>query len=170
MSSAAWQIRQASPSNWRSDAAIDNLFVSDVIPKPAPSELTPKSVLVRIRAASINARDMLVISRDPFYTHNTIPNLTPCADGAGEVEAVGEGSKWKIGEKVMITPGAWEDGDVVPDDFKGKGSGSVQGTLRQDAVLVSRNCTGSMFKIGSDWPCIVTGRLTSDFCPLPLVF
>jgi hypothetical protein len=39
---------------------------------------------------------------------------------------------------VMITPGAWEDGDVVPDDFKGKGSGSVQGTLRQYAVLVSR--------------------------------
>ena len=111
MSSAAWQIHAPSPQSWRSPAALSHLQLRDV-PKPSPSSIPPKSVLVRIRAAAINARDMMVVAHDSVYELNHKEGLTPCADGAGEVEAVGEGSVWKVGEKVVLNPNDWIDGYV----------------------------------------------------------
>jgi NADPH:quinone reductase-like Zn-dependent oxidoreductase len=136
---SAWQIRHARPSDWRSLEALDNLHLDNKVTKPSPSDLEPNSVLVRVRAASINARDMMVIAHDPFYPYKTKPGLTPCADGAGEIEAVGPGSKWKVGDRVIISPGSWDKKDDIPTlgEFEGKGAGNVQGTLRQYAVLVA---------------------------------
>lgn len=62
-------------------------------------------------------------------------------DGAGEIVATGQNSIWKIGDRVVITPTGWdsEEAEGVPslEASRGKGAGSVEGVLRQFAVLVS---------------------------------
>lgn len=45
-----------------------------------------------MRAAAINARDVMVIAHDPIYGPAAVDRLVPCADGSGEVEAVGDRS------------------------------------------------------------------------------
>jgi len=106
--SSAWQIRSSPAKSWRSKEALENLYLNTSVPKPsvipAGSVLVSHSIFlggnmgiiwiqVRIRAVAINARDVMVIAHDPVYPVNNIEGLTPCADGAGEIEAVGEGSK-----------------------------------------------------------------------------
>jgi hypothetical protein len=75
---------------------------------------------------------------DPIYPIPNILNLTPCADGAGEVVATGPGSIWKAGDRVMMHPMGWIDEEDLPDlvGMKGKGAGNVHGTLRQFGVYV----------------------------------
>src|SRR5262249_25951210 len=58
----------------------------DDLPRPTPG---PGQVLVKIRAASLNYRDLLVI-RGAYNKHLKLPAI-PLSDGAGEVEAVGAG-------------------------------------------------------------------------------
>ncbi|OCL05177.1 NAD(P)-binding protein [Glonium stellatum] len=90
-----------------------------------------------MRAAALNARDMMVIAHDPIYPGDHIEDLVPCADGAGEVEEVGEGSKWKVGDRVLVHVNSWiEDTEemlTVPE-VQAKGSDKYHGTLRQYAV------------------------------------
>lgn len=132
---SAWQIRAADPVDWRTTAGLANLHLVHDIPKPKPS---PGSALVRIHAASLNARDMMVIAHHPIYPIKTAPDLTPCADGAGVVEAVGSGSTFSVGDKVLIVPTTWGPGEPVPTlkESRGLGAGDVEGTLREYAVLV----------------------------------
>jgi NADPH:quinone reductase-like Zn-dependent oxidoreductase len=59
-------------------------------------------VLVRIRAVSLNRRDLGV--RDLSYPVNGADHFTPLSDGAGDVVAVGEGvTAWRAGDRVMST-------------------------------------------------------------------
>jgi NADPH:quinone reductase-like Zn-dependent oxidoreductase/pimeloyl-ACP methyl ester carboxylesterase len=59
-------------------------------------------VLVRIRAVSLNRRDLGV--RDLSYPVNGADHFTPLSDGAGDVVAVGEGvTDWRPGDRVMST-------------------------------------------------------------------
>ncbi|KAF2871697.1 hypothetical protein BDV95DRAFT_443003, partial [Massariosphaeria phaeospora] len=99
-------------------------------------------VLVRIKAAALNARDLMVISRDSAsYPGPHAPDLVPCADGAGIVEAVGEGSKWKEGERVIVSPASWLTGGYASEQlleleqFNSKGAGESQGTLGEYLVV-----------------------------------
>lgn len=70
-----------------------NLVEQDV-PKPKPGQ-----VLIRVRATSINYRDLMVVT-GAFNPHLGFP-FTPLSDGAGEVVAVGEGvTRVKVGERV----------------------------------------------------------------------
>jgi NADPH:quinone reductase-like Zn-dependent oxidoreductase len=67
-------------------------------PEPRPEE-----VLVRLRAVSLNFRDLAIVDgkyiRGPL-THDTIP----LSDGAGEVEAVGAGvTRFASGDRVVAT-------------------------------------------------------------------
>ncbi|HXU99647.1 MAG TPA: NAD(P)-dependent alcohol dehydrogenase [Caulobacteraceae bacterium] len=63
-------------------------------PKPGPSE-----VLVRMRAVSLNYRDLLMVGG--VYGRATPDPMTPFSDGCGVVEAVGEGvSRVKVGDRV----------------------------------------------------------------------
>lgn len=101
-------------------------------PQPQPG---PGEVLVRLRAASLNYRDLLVVKG--LYSRNPPPNLIPGSDGAGEVVAVGEGvTRCKPGDRVVanLMP-AWIEGE--PDETKAKSAlgAAVDGVLREYMVM-----------------------------------
>jgi hypothetical protein len=54
----------------------------------------------------------MVVAHDPIYPITTIPNLSPCSDGAGVVFSVGERSKWAGREEervVLCSNIGWKD-------------------------------------------------------------
>ena len=131
----AYQIRPISSSHDEYNPAILSNISIQSIPKPRPG---PKSALVRLRAASLNFRDLLIIADSPNYPVLQEPGLTPCSDGAGEIEAVGQDSIWHVGDRVILQPNqSWYDGEDV-SDFKMEkalGGASMQGTLQQYRVV-----------------------------------
>ena len=63
-------------------------------PVPSPGE---RDVLVRIRAVSLNYRDLLTV-KGGYGSRQKLP-LIPLSDGAGVVEAVGSGvTQFKAGD------------------------------------------------------------------------
>ena len=131
----AYQIHPNSSSHDEYDTSIlSNLSIRSV-PKPQPG---PGSALVRLRAASVNFRDLLVIAGSPNYPVPPAPGLSPCSDAAGEIEGIGTDSKWHVGDKVILDPNhGWDDsedaGDFVFD--KSLGGANTQGTLQQYRVI-----------------------------------
>ena len=118
-----------------SPTIFQNLSVKEVpIPEPGSG-----SVLVRIRAAALNFRDLLCVANSPLYPVPTIAGLVPCSDGAGEIVKAGSGSQWQdmIGAAVIVVPqGDWLDGDVsVLRADKILGAGDNDGTLSQYMVV-----------------------------------
>jgi NADPH:quinone reductase-like Zn-dependent oxidoreductase len=101
-------------------------------PQPGPVE-----VLVRMRAASLNFRDLLIVADSPNYPVHATTGLVPCSDGAGDVAAIGEGSQWNVGDRVILAQNhAWLNGGQ--ENFvleKALGGGSMQGVLSQYRVV-----------------------------------
>jgi len=116
-----------------SPTLLQNLVLTTV-PKPTPG---PHSVLVRIRAASLNYRDLLVLACSPSYPAETVSGIVPGLDGAGEIVSVGTDSKWNVGDSVVLVPNRdWEDGDVYGTRVGNSlGCGAVDGTLSQYVVV-----------------------------------
>jgi NADPH:quinone reductase-like Zn-dependent oxidoreductase len=130
----AWEIHpNITGASWRSSTALANLELRDV----AKPTVEPGTALVRIRAVALNPRDLMIIARDPVYPTTAVPGLSPCGDGAGVVEEVGEGSVWKVGDRVVLTLNSWMSGwDGAGFDMNSTlGGGDVPGTLRQYAVV-----------------------------------
>jgi NADPH:quinone reductase-like Zn-dependent oxidoreductase len=99
-------------------------------PKPGPRE-----ILVRVRAASLNKRDLLILRGT--YPLKAVPDVIPLSDGAGEVVAVGPGvTRFAVGDRVAGTyfPN-WLDGRITPDRFDQPGA-----TL--DGMLTEYTCLG----------------------------
>src|SRR5215469_2386378 len=93
---------------------LDSVSVADrPDPRPGPGE-----VLIRVRACSLNYRDLLVLKG--LYNKKLPLPMVPLSDGAGDVAAVGEGvSRIKVGDRVAgcFMP-TWIDGD--PTEAKAK--------------------------------------------------
>ena len=69
-------------------------------PKPEPG---PKEVLVRVRAASLNFRDIAIV-RGKYIGGAVTRNTVALSDGAGEVADVGEGvTQFVPGDRVVAT-------------------------------------------------------------------
>jgi NADPH:quinone reductase-like Zn-dependent oxidoreductase len=137
-----YQIHGQTQYPWDEPASfLKNLRLATV---PKPTSIPARHALIHIRAAALNSRDNRVLAHDPVYPGPHVQDIVPCADGAGEVESVGEGSAWKIGDRVIINPNSmfgWEYGSQEPlpgyVESQGKGAVDVQGTMREYAVLVS---------------------------------
>ena len=74
-------------------------------PDPQPGA---REVLIRVRAVSLNYRDLLTVRRGGGG--NLPPPFVPCSDGAGEIVAVGaEVQQWKPGDRVagIFFPNGW---------------------------------------------------------------
>lgn len=75
------------------------LTLHDDIPKPKLSTAT--EVMVKIRAVSLNARDLQIATDQYPAPHAIKDNLVPVSDAAGEiVEVGGEVAGWKVGDRV----------------------------------------------------------------------
>jgi NADPH:quinone reductase-like Zn-dependent oxidoreductase len=110
---------------------IDALRVEE-LPTPEPGR---GEVLVRVRAASLNYRDLLVIRGQ--YARNLPVPLIPLSDGAGDVVEVGPGAtRVKPGDRVAAAfmPG-WIDGDVTNAAAKTALGAENQGMLTEYKVL-----------------------------------
>ena len=116
----------------RVPGAEDGLVLNRDRPIPGPG---PGEILVRMRAASLNYRDLLV--RQGRYRGALQPNLVPLSDGAGEVVAVGAGvTAFEPGGRVA---GAffprWPAGAPSAEATASALGGSAPGVLAEYAVL-----------------------------------
>ncbi|MDE0256246.1 MAG: alcohol dehydrogenase catalytic domain-containing protein, partial [Rhodospirillaceae bacterium] len=68
------------------DWGLDNIRLAER-PDPVPG---PGEIVVRMQAVSINYRDTVMVNRGYGRRSGELP-LVPLSDGAGTVEAVGEG-------------------------------------------------------------------------------
>lgn len=100
--------------------------------EPAPG---PGQVAIRVRAVSLNFRDLLVIRG--LYSKKVPNPLTVCSDCAGEVAAVGEGvTRVRPGDRVCgIFMPAWIDGDVDESKARSALGAFAQGVLSTTAIF-----------------------------------
>lgn len=110
---------------------LDNLGFEDR-PPPAPG---PGQVLVRVRAASLNYRDLL-IAKGQYNPKLRLPRV-PGSDGAGEVAAVGPGvTDWKPGDRVIgCFMQNWTGGPITDDAARSALGGDRDGVLAEFVVL-----------------------------------
>ncbi|MDQ6676224.1 MAG: NAD(P)-dependent alcohol dehydrogenase [Acidobacteriota bacterium] len=92
-------------------------------------------VLVRMRAASLNYRDLAVARGD--YGRGVPSPVIPLSDGAGEVVALGQGvSRWKVGERVAgIFMQGWLAGRIDEGKAKTALGGAIDGMLAEYRAL-----------------------------------
>ena len=110
---------------------IDNLSISDR-PVPEPGE---NEVLVKFRAASLNYRDLMMVTGK--YNPKLKTPLIPFSDGAGDVVDVGSGvSLWKEGDRVMpIFMQGWIDGGITYEKARTALGGDSDGVLAEYGVF-----------------------------------
>lgn len=121
----AWQIV--------SDRGIDGLELNQAeVRAPGPGEVS-----VRMRANSINFRDLMTI-QDPVSRKLPYPRV-PNSCGAGEITAVGPGVKgFKAGDRVASCFfQRWTDGPCSADAMASALGGAVDGVLAEEAVLAA---------------------------------
>ena len=109
---------------------IDSLALRER-PVPVPAD---KQVLVRLSAASINYRDLLLVKGQ--LSKRTLP-LIPLSDGAGQVVATGERvSRFKVGDRVApIFFQTWLEGEITPQKFSSALGGARDGVLAEYVAL-----------------------------------
>jgi NADPH:quinone reductase-like Zn-dependent oxidoreductase len=104
----------------------------DDLPEP---EAAPGRVVVKVRAASLNYRDLLVIKG--AYSRNLPLPLIPLSDGAGEVAEVGPGvTRFKPGDRVAgCFFSRWDGGQIDDRASKSALGGAVDGMLAERVAL-----------------------------------
>lgn len=113
---------------------IDSLTLVDCpTPEPGPGQL-----LVALKAASLNYRDLLIA--DGMYPGGGAGGIVPLSDGAGEVVAIGEGcSRFKVGDRVAgIFMQSWARGEIVDADLASALGGAVDGMLAEYRLFDER--------------------------------
>jgi NADPH:quinone reductase-like Zn-dependent oxidoreductase len=100
-------------------------------PKPQPTQ-----ILVRIRAAALNYRDLLVV-RGHYMGGKIAADTIPLSDGAGEVVAMGSAvTRFRIGELVAGTFfRGWIDGKPPRGPLVALGAPPADGVLAEFAVF-----------------------------------
>jgi NADPH:quinone reductase-like Zn-dependent oxidoreductase len=95
----------------------------------------PRAVRVRIRAAALNYRDLMVLNG--WYPVSTKDPLVPGSDGAGDVTEIGsEVARFKVGDRVATSffP-SWTEGPCTPAKIAGALGGGEAGTFAEEIVV-----------------------------------
>lgn len=158
---------------------VNKLAVSErPMPEPKRGE-----ILVKFHAASLNYRDLMVVS-GTYNPRMKLPAV-PLSDGAGEIVELGKDvSKWKVGDRVMpIFAQRWFDGESSEEKRRTSlGAGSQwDGVLREfgafDEESVVRIPEHLSFVEASTLPCaaitawnalVVSGKLKAGESVLTL--
>jgi NADPH:quinone reductase-like Zn-dependent oxidoreductase len=120
---------------WRlsDEFGIDRLELQD---RPDPA-LGPGDVRVRVKAVSLNYRDILMVEHGVAPRGVQLP-LQPCSDAVGEIVEVGPGvSRVEVGDRVASTVfQRWLDGDTMPPEARDSAlAGGLDGVLADHVVL-----------------------------------
>lgn len=109
---------------------LDGLVLEDApMPEPKAGE-----VRIRIHAVSLNYRDQIVLNGELGTRLDR--DLVPNSDGAGEIDAIGEGvTTWAVGDRVAGLYFAWLRGKPEGDFGFGLGSLNENGMLAEYVVL-----------------------------------
>jgi NADPH:quinone reductase-like Zn-dependent oxidoreductase len=101
----------------------------DVTRRPGSHE-----VRVRLRAASLNYRDLMVLDGRA----NAVDGLIPLSDGAGEVDAIGDGvTQWVNGDRVVgLFFQAWMTGRYKTAFSKSSLGGNSQNGMLSEYVIL----------------------------------
>lgn len=124
------------------------------LPSPVPGH---GEVRVRMRAVSLNFRDLGATRRE--RPGNLPLPFTVCSDGAGEVEAVGDGvTQWQPGDRVMPTFfEGWMDGGMMHEVMKTARGGALPGVLAEQVVVKEQGLVrmpeGWSFEEAATLPC-----------------
>ncbi|HET7097355.1 MAG TPA: NAD(P)-dependent alcohol dehydrogenase [Casimicrobiaceae bacterium] len=111
---------------------LDNLSVKDVAePRPGPHD-----VLLRMRAASLNFRDLVVIEGG-YASQQKRSDLILLSDGAGEVVAVGDAVRqFKTGDRVLgCFFQSWDDGPPTAERLRSGLGGLLDGVACEYRAL-----------------------------------
>ncbi|WP_410619703.1 zinc-dependent alcohol dehydrogenase family protein [Amycolatopsis sp. cmx-8-4] len=141
--------------------------LEEPVPEPQRGE-----VLVRVRATSLNYRDLLILNGDHFT--NGPGNLIPVSDGAGEIAAVGEGvTRFAVGDRVITTFHANWIGGRLPAAETLRGYGNAQDGWLAEYRAVSENALVALpepltYEQGATLPCAAVTAWTALHGGTPL--
>lgn len=114
-----------------SDGGVAALALNDIaMPQPKPHE-----ILIRVKASSINYRDLSTIE-NPVPRGIPYPRI-PNSDAAGEVVEVGaDVTRFKVGDRVCsLFFQNWIDGELTEADTQQMLGGTAEGMLAEYRVL-----------------------------------
>lgn len=128
---------------------------------PAPGPLGPGQMRIDMRAATLNYRDLLMLSGQ--FGVPGAEGMIPICDGAGEVvEVAPDVRRFKAGDRIALT---YDAGQWIGGPFRlppggggsGRGSPSTHGVMRQQ--IIAHNSEGVIlpahlgFEEGAAYPC-----------------
>ena len=112
--------------------ALDGLQLTE----RAEPQVQSRQILVKIQAASLNFRD-LMIARGHYFGGAVSANTIPLSDGAGEVIAVGAAvTRFQVGDRVAGTFfRGWIDGGPPAGPLIALGAPPADGVLAENALF-----------------------------------
>ncbi len=103
------------------------------------AEPAPGDIVVRMRAATLNYRDALMVT-GAYNPRQPLP-LVPLSDGVGEIVARGEGvTDLSVGDRVCpLFVQGWMAGEPTKDKLATTLGGPIDGVLREELTLPAKN-------------------------------
>ena len=131
-------------------------------------------VLVRMRAASLNYRDLIVV-QGAYAGIREGKRLIPLSDGAGEIVETGAGvTRWQKGDRVVSSFFQdWLDGRFLPAHMQSALGGGIDGVLAEYRVFpetgLARLPAHLSYEQGATLPCAALTAWHALFEKSPLL-
>ena len=133
--------------------SIDELNIED---KPIPKIIDKYDILIKMKSASLNFRDLIMIDGGYGNTGGNIP-FVPISDGSGVVVELGESvTRFKKGDVVIIPFFKdWDSGDIMQSTYLSALGGLEDGVMRE-YIVYSEN---KIVKAPNEWSCMEASTL-----------